>query len=191
MSKQQYDLVMAQRDSAQAQVAAHEAILENAVKTPYFVPESVKADILVRNMKTGGKTFAVVLDEYGGMRGILTMNDLIARLVGDFGGEEPAEDGKPAAAIEQIGERTWKLTGSLPLDEIAEAIGVALPEDDYDTFSGMVFSELGSIPDDGESFEIEVSGIFVRVMDVREHQIESAEITVPESAVSDEEDDEE
>ena len=171
--------------------ATRDAIMENAVKTPYFVPESVKADVLFRNMKTGGKTFAVVLDEYGGMRGILTMNDLISQLVGDFGGDEPAEDGKPAASIEEIGERTWRLVGTLPLDEIAKAIGVALPEDDFDTFSGMVFSELGSIPDDGESFEIEVSGIFVRVLDVRDHQIESAEITVPEPDVSDEEDDEE
>ena len=66
---------------------SREKVMKSAVKNPYFVPESVKADVLFRNMKAEHKSFAVVLDEYGGMRGIVTLYDLIERLVGKLGND--------------------------------------------------------------------------------------------------------
>lgn len=164
-----------------------DAVMEKAVKKPYFVPESVKADVLFRNMKKGGKTFAVVLDEYGGMRGIVTMNDLITRLVGDLG--DDAENEKPAVELAQTGELTWKLTGNVPLDEIAETMKLDIPADDFDTFSGMVFSELDSIPDDGESFTLEAWGMKITDPVIVEHQIESAVLLRLEPFPVDEDDD--
>lgn len=152
-----------------------DAVMKKAVKKPYFVPESVKADVLFRNMKKGGKTFAVVLDEYGGMRGIVTMNDLITRLVGDLG--DDTENDKPTVELAQTGELTWKLTGNVPLDEIAEAMKLDIPADDFDTFSGMVFSELDSIPDDGESFTLEAWGMKITDPVIVDHQIEFAVLT--------------
>lgn len=159
---------------------SRDTVMEKAVKTPYFVPESVKADVLFRNMRTGGKTFAIVLDEYGGMRGIVTINDLLGRLVGDLGSD--GEESETAAeALEQIDELTWSLRGNIQLDEIAEKLDVKLPVDDYDTFSGMVFAELGSIPDDGESVDLEAWGLKISVSEILDHQIEAATITVLET----------
>lgn len=155
------------------------AVMEKAVKAPYFVPESVKADVLFRNMRTNGKTFAVVLDEYGGMRGIVTMNDLLTRLVGDLGGDD-MEPEEASESFEEIGEHIWELHGNMPLDEIAEKLDVELPVDDYDTFSGMIFAELGSIPDDGEEVELEAWGLSIKVSEILDHQIEAATITVLE-----------
>ncbi len=157
-----------------------ENVMQNAVKTPYFVPESVKADVLFRNMKEGGKSFAVVIDEYGGMRGIVTMNDLITRLVGNLG-DETVDENEVVAEISKIDENKWKLKGNVSLDEIAEALNIDLPVDDYETFSGMVFSEIGSIPDDGEQPEIEAFGLKISVLSLIDHQIEEAEITILQS----------
>jgi putative hemolysin len=157
-----------------------ESVMKSAVKTPYFVPESVKADVLFRNMKEGHKSFAVVLDEYGGMRGIITLYDLIERLVGSFGTEEPFTGRKAAPKIERKDSSTWSLTGSVPLDDIEEELGIELPSDDFDTFSGLVFSELGTIPDDGTTFEIDAYGMHIKVTSVRDHLIESALICLLE-----------
>ncbi len=166
-----------------------EAVIAKAVKNPYFVPESVKADVLFRNMKNGGKTFAVVLDEYGGMRGIVTMNDLISRLVGELG--DDTEGDRPTVQLEKIGELSWKLTGNVPLDEIAEELKLDIPVDDFDTFSGMVFSELGTIPDDGSTFTLEAWGMGISEPVIEEHQIESAVLTRLEPFPIDEDDDDE
>lgn len=161
-------------------LSAHDRqnVMEKAVKKPYFVPESVKADVLFRNMKAEGKTFAVVLDEYGGMRGIVTMNDLIARLVGDI--NEETKDKDEEISLTEISERTWRLVGNVPLEEIAEKLDMELPIEDFETFSGMIFSVYGSVPDDGTTFEIEAWGLTVKVDLVRDHLVEVATIICPE-----------
>lgn len=168
---------------------SRDEVMEKAVKKPYFVPESIKADALFRNMKNLGRSFGVVIDEYGGMLGIITMNDLISRLVGEFGSDEPS-DSKPEVSLEKTGELTWHLVGNVELEDIAEAVALDIPVDDFDTFSGMIFSEYGSIPDDGSAFEMEAWGMRISVTRVEEHQIEEADITrlEPFPADEDEED---
>ena len=168
--------------------ATRENVMKHAVKNPYFVPESVKADVLFRNMKSKHKSFAVVLDEYGGMRGIITLYDLIERLVGKLGSDEQTLNPHDMPSIERIDSNTWKLSGRVPIEEIEKETGLELPSDDFDTFSGLVFSELGSVPDDGTSFEIDAYGMHIKVTSVRDHQIESALICVV--PVEPEEDDE-
>ena len=153
---------------------ARENVMKNAVKTPYFVPENVKADVLFRKMKDEHKTFAIVLDEYGGMYGILTMNDVIEKLVGNLGNDEQSLSRKEEPTIEKIDSLTWKLTGSLSLSDLERELGIELPTDDYDTLSGLVFSELGAIPDDGSTFEIDVCSMHIKVTSVKDHLIESA-----------------
>lgn len=161
-----------------------EEIMQNAVKPAYFVPETVKADVLFRNMKSGHSSFAVVLDEYGGMTGIITMNDLIERLVGTLNDEETTKEEKEALAIEALEDGSWKITGNVALDEIEKELDMELPTDEYDTFSGLVFGALGSIPDDGSEFEINIGRLSVKVTEVAEHQIKSAlvkMIEIPEA----------
>ena len=126
--------------------------MKTAVKPAYFVPESVKADVLFRNMKHSHNHLAVVLDEYGGMIGIITTNDLVEQLVGDLGDDEPSEN--PVIPIEQIDSKTWKIHGSASLLEVAKSLGIVLPFEDYDTFNGLIFDALGSIPQDGSILEL-------------------------------------
>ncbi len=151
---------------------SRESVMHSAVKSAYFVPESVKADVLFRNMKRSRNTLAVVLDEYGGMTGIVTINDLVEQLVGDLGDDECVED--KGALIETIDSNTWKIHGDAPLEEVAAALGVELPCEEYDTFNGLVFGALDFIPQDGASVDVETAGLMIKVTQIREHQVETA-----------------
>ena len=148
-------------------------VMEKAVKPAYFVPENVKADILFRNMKAGKNSFAVVLDEYGGMSGIVTINDLIGQIVGDIDELEEKNDEK---GIECIDSKTWKISGDTDISEVEKSLNITLPSEEYETFSGFVFGEFGSIPNDGKTFEIETSGLIIKVTRIENHQIISATV---------------
>ena len=150
---------------------SREAVMEVAVTPAYFVPDTVKADTLFRNMKKGKHQLAIVMDEYGGMTGIITMNDLVEQLVGDLGDDTQVEETKD---IEEIDESSWKVHGSATLEEISEVIGVALSSEDYDTLNGLIFSTLGSIPEDGSDIELSVSGVYIKVTEIENHQVETA-----------------
>lgn len=145
-------------------------VMENAVIPAYFIPESVCADVLFKQMKKSRNHFAVVLDEYGGVLGIVTMNDLLEQLVGDLDDEIPDES--EIIEIEKIDENTWSISGSAPLSDVAEKLKLPLPVDDYETFGGFVFGAYGSIPEDGKSFEIEISPLKIKVLSIKEHRIE-------------------
>ena len=165
-----------------------ENVMVKAVKPAYYVPENVKADILFRNMKTSHNRLAVVLDEYGGMCGIVTMNDLVELLVGDLGDDENQED-KADDSIEQIGERTWKIAGRALLEEVEQLLGIDLPDEDYETFNGYIFSFLGTVPQDGTTMDVETDLMLVHITDILDHQIESAVVEVKEQPVVEEEED--
>ncbi len=148
----------------------HEIIMREAIKPAYFVPENVKASTLFQNMKKSGNFFAVVLDEYGGMEGIITVRDLIEELVGDLSEEQEADRQQE---IEQVSDDTWKILGTTQLDDVAEALDVELPLDEYDTFGGYIFGELGTVPDDGSQFEMETPDLIIKVVKVKDHRVEN------------------
>lgn len=154
-----------------------ENVMEKAVTQPYFVPENIKADVLFRNMKKSGNYFAVVLDEYGGMSGIITMHDLVQQLVGKL---EESSFEKRAISIEAIDSQTWKILGTTPLEEVERKLGVPLPTDEYDTFGGLIFGTLGSVPDDGSQFEMVTNGLNIKVIAVKEHRVEKALVSIAE-----------
>ena len=160
-----------------------ESILDSAVKPAYFIPESVRADVLLRNMKMNKNHFAVVLDEYGGMYGVVTMNDLMEQLVGELEEEDDAKD-EFDEVIERIDSKTWKVHGSTPLEDVEEKLGVKLPTEEYDTFGGLVFGALGTIPDDGKGFELDTAGLHIRVIDIKKHRVDKALVCVDEKCAS-------
>lgn len=149
-----------------------ENIMKEAVKPAYFIPETIRADVLFKQMKISRNHFAVVLDEYGGMMGIVTMNDLLEQLVGDLDDEVSKEEDE--LVFEQLDSNTWKIKGYMPLEEVAESLGVTLPIDDYDTFGGLVFGTYGFIPDDGTTFEIDAHSLHIKVIEIKDHRIEKA-----------------
>lgn len=150
-----------------------ETVMKKAVHPAYFVPESVKLDVLFQNMKQSRNSFAIVLDEYGGTTGIITINDLVEQLVGDFDYDDSNEP-KIAESIESLDSKTWKITGNPPIDDIEEALNISFKTEDCDTFSGLVFDALGSVPDDGSTFEIETAGLVIKVLSVKNHQVQTA-----------------
>ena len=157
---------------------SRETVLEQAVETPYLVPDSVKADVLFRNMKGGCHPLAVVLDEYGGMTGIVTINDLVEQLVGDLGEEDVCRNALPL--IEAVDSGTWKIRGEAPLEEVAQTLGVTLPCEDFDTFNGLIFGAMATIPEDGSTIEVETAGLVIRVTEIRNHQVVMALVCLAE-----------
>lgn len=157
-----------------------ETIIKSAVRPAYFIPENIRADVLFRQMKNSRNHFAVVLDEYGGMEGIVTMNDLLEQLVGDL--EDESEENCREESMEQLDSGTWKISGNMSLDEVAENLSVSLPIEEYDTFSGYVFGTYGSIPSDGSCFELDTEELHIKVTQIREHRIEEAVVCMAKGA---------
>ncbi|PKM74222.1 MAG: HlyC/CorC family transporter [Firmicutes bacterium HGW-Firmicutes-16] len=155
-----------------------ENVIELTVKPAYFVPESVKADVLFRNMKFSHNRLAVVLDEYGGISGIVTMNDLVEQLVGEF--DDDADNLEDMPDIERIDSKTWKIHGSALLEDVSETLGISLPCDEFDTFGGLVFGALGVIPEDGSNFEIETVGLVIKVIEISDHLVKKAIVCLEE-----------
>lgn len=154
-------------------------VMKKAVQKPYFVPETVRADVLFRNMKKSRNHFAVVVDEYGGMSGIITMNDLLEELVGDL--EDDISIPEEAPPIERIDSKTWRIQGTAPLDEVSKELGVMLPEEEYETFAGLVFGLLGTVPSDGSTPELEEYGLIIKVTEIKERRLESALVCLAEA----------
>ena len=151
-------------------------IMCSALEPAYFVPETVKADVLFRNMKQTHNTFAVVLDEYGGLTGVVTIQDLIEKLVGALQ-EKPSISETAEPQIKQIDCNTWEISGNAELDEIERAIGVTFDTEYINTFTGYIFDRLKGIPDDGQTnIELKLDNISVTIKEIKNHQVVLAEI---------------
>ncbi|MBE6789779.1 MAG: HlyC/CorC family transporter [Ruminococcaceae bacterium] len=157
-------------------------IMKNCVKPPFFVPETVKADVLFKNMKQKKNYFAIVLDEYGGMTGIVTITDILESIVGDYDEDTiTAQEEEPD--ILQVEERVWKISGTAELRDVEEELNIALDCEDCDTFGGYVFSVLGIVPEDGETLTAQTDILEICVTEVKEHRIEKTVVTLKEKAL--------
>ena len=164
---------------------SRESVVRNAVKEPFFVPETIKADVLFRKMKKTRNIMAIVLDEYGGMVGIITLNDLIEQLVGDLGEDTPEEEAAEPH-VEQMNENTWAIIGNVELYDIEQALDVDIGMEEVDTFTGLVFGELDMIPSDGEQdIELDFKGLHIHITRVEDHQIAYATVTKLEQPADD------
>ncbi len=162
--------VLDARDFFRLKDDGDEAVRRAAIKTSFFVPETIKADVLFRRMKQTHNSFAVVLDEYGGMTGIVTLYDLIEQLVGDIAAEAPTEE--PDIVAQD--SRTWKIRGVARLSEVEKTLGLSLPTEEYDTFGGYVFGLYGSVPEDGSVFELTTDELQIKALQVKEHKLEQS-----------------
>jgi putative hemolysin len=154
------------------------------LREAYFVPSTVQADTLFRNMQIKKIHMAIVIDEYGGMAGIVTMEDLLEEIVGNIYDEF---DPQAEAEITRVDEETWRISGQAALEDVAEALDVELPlEEDYDTFGGLIFSQFTIIPEDGAQPELDCHGLHIVVEKIEDHRIEKALVTkLPEESDAD------
>jgi CBS domain containing-hemolysin-like protein len=115
---------------------------EQLAREALFVPESQKADSLLRQMQLESNHLAMVVDEYGGIAGLVTLEDLIEELVGDIADEYDRE----AAEIEELGEGRYRVSARLPIDELGDLFGLELDDDDVDSVGGLITKVLGRLP---------------------------------------------
>lgn len=172
------------RDYFRLRDKSRSSVMKHAVDAPYFIPDSKKADELFHDMKAAHQSLVVALDEYGGMVGIVTMNDLIEELLGKID-HEPESQASRQPQIEKTGEKTWKITGNISLEEISNETGASFDDRGFETFTGLVFDALGKIlPDGKQDTKLTLSPFTVTVQLVEKHQVESAILCMDEEATS-------
>lgn len=173
-----------------------EAPLAQILRPAYFVPQSKKLDDLLHEMQSRQVHMAIIVDEYGGTAGIVTIEDMIEEIVGDIRDEYDSEE----PLMETVNANTHLFNARISLDEVSDVIGIDLAEiyDNVDTLGGLIYSQLGRVPEQGEGIEIEdwrftVLGVTSRrIEQVRAERIvrppawetESAEQTEPEAEKS-------
>jgi CBS domain containing-hemolysin-like protein len=130
--------------------AGSEPVRHN-LRPAHFVPEAKRVAELLREMQTEKFHMAIVVDEYGGTAGLVTMEDLLEEIVGEISDEYDVEE----PSVERLVDGRLRLPGRSPIDEVSELLGVELPNGDWDTVGGLVFSELGHVPVEGECLTVE------------------------------------
>ena len=154
------------------------SVMERAVTAACFVPETLKADVLFRNMKQDRISMAVVLDEHGGMVGVVTLSDLIEALVGDLNDQPPTV---PEPWLEQTTKVRWNVHGNVSLEDIEDASGVSLEQEVFETLTGLAFDRLGMVPADGpQDLKLEFHPFSLHITQVEKHQIREAVLVLEE-----------
>lgn len=146
--------------------------IKSLLRSAYFVPDSIKADNLFKEMQRKKVHIAIVVDEYGGTEGIITMEDLLEEIVGNIYDEfDKAEQPE----IQPLGEAVWRVAGSASMNSLVDDLELDLPEsDDYDTLGGLIVTHLNAIPKDGEQLDLVVGDVAIHVEKIEDHRIESA-----------------
>lgn len=120
------------------------------VRPVRFVPESKRVDELLREMREHSDAFAVVVDEYGGSVGVVTLEDVLEEVIGDIEDERDLR----APGIRRLGEREWRVPARTEIDEFEDAVGRSLPKGEYETVAGLLLTVTGRIPETGEVVRI-------------------------------------
>lgn len=160
--------------------------MRELLREAYFVPESVRADVLFRDMQKRKTHLCIVVDEYGGTSGVVSMEDLLEEIVGNIYDEfDPQEEEE----IHKLGDNLWRADGGVALETLEEALDVELPMDEeYDTLGGLIFSQLTVIPHDGEQPEVDVCGLHIKVERIEDRRVESALVSIlPQTKADDDE----
>ena len=150
--------------------------LRDIIRPAYFVPETVRTDVLFQEMRKRKTHIAIVVDEYGGTAGLITMEDLLEEIVGSIYDEYDRE--RPSD-IQPVGENVWRVAGSCWLEDVAEALHVEIPKsDEYDTVGGLIFSRLTTIPRDGDHVTVSAFGLTIETEEIVDRRVLWARITV-------------
>ena len=160
------DLFSAIHDRGLAEVR-----LEALLRSAYVVPETKDLASLLQEFRRTNSHFAIVVDEYGALAGICTLEDLIEEIVGEIEDEFDV----PEQAIEQVDEDTWRLDGRFPIEDFNDRFGTDLPEEDFHTVAGFVFGQLGRAPEPGD--DVSYDGLRFDVLEVEGNRIERLAVT--------------
>ncbi len=166
--------------------------IRSILRPAYFIPERKNINDLFLELKNSRNQMAVLIDEYGGFTGIVTMEDLIEEVMGEIDDEY---DKKTNPAIKKIDDRHFIATGACEIEDVNNACNLKLDEnsEDYDTLGGMLMYLLGYIPNDGEKLTIEDNGVVYNILSIYEHRVKKVRIVLPKEEVveTDKDEDEE
>ena len=143
-------------------------VINKAMDQPFFISQNMKADVLLKEMKIKKVYFAVLLDEYGGMTGIVTLHDIIETLLGEIQEDDDIEEPDP---IQQIDSDQFRIYGQADIEDVEKALGISLEDEDCDTFGGYILNHYGQIPDEGSHFKVSLGLMDVYVKEVKNHRI--------------------
>jgi len=164
--------------SALYEKGLEEVRLEELLRPAHIVPETKDLASLLHEFRRTSTHFAIVVDEYGAMAGILTLEDLIEEIVGEIEDEFDVAE----VQIEQIDEDTYRISGMFPIDEFNERFGTQLPDEDFHTVGGYVFGQLGRAAAAGD--EVTWNGVHFAVLEVEGNRIEKIGVTFHERPVA-------
>ena len=148
--------------------------LSKLIRDPYYVPSSKKTDELFEEMQKNKVHMAVVIDEYGGTAGIVTIEDLMEEIVGNIFDEYDVDEDEND--IEKLDDATYIINGTIDLDTVEEFFDIKLPVDEYDTLSGFVIGQLGRIPEEHDKPEVEFNGLVFKVEEIEEKRISKVKV---------------
>lgn len=143
-------------------------VINKAMDQPFFISQNMKADVLLKEMKIKKVYFAVLLDEYGGMTGIVTLHDIIETLLGEIQEDDDIEEPDP---IQQIDSDQFRIYGQADIEDVEKVLGISLEDEDCDTFGGYILNHYGQIPDEGSHFKVSLDLMDVYVKEVKNHRI--------------------
>ena len=143
-------------------------VINKAMDQPFFISQNMKADVLLKEMKIKKVYFAVLLDEYGGMTGIVTLHDIIETLLGEIQEDDDIDEPDP---IQQIDADQFRIYGQADIEDVEKALGISLEDEDCDTFGGYILNHYGQIPDEGSHFKVSLGLMDVYVKEVKNHRI--------------------
>ena len=151
-----------------------ETTLRSLMREAFYVPESKRCGDLFKEMTETHTQMAIVVDEYGGTAGLVTIEDLLESIVGNIQDEYDDEEEE----ISKINENTFTIDGTTSIDEVDELVGVTIPEGDYDTLAGFLISNLGFLPKDGEMNEVEYENLHFTILNVEDRRIGKVKVEI-------------
>lgn len=162
--------------------------IDDVMKEPYFVPESKKIDTLLKELQMTKNYVAILIDEYGGFSGMVTVEDIVEEIVGEIEDEYDID----TAGIQKISELHYIVDGSLDIDDVNSELELEMESENHETMSGLFIELLGFIPDDDDktAYTVELEGVELKCISAKDKRIETMELTIiPEEDEEDEEDD--
>lgn len=148
--------------------------MRSLLRPAYFVPETKKIDSLFKELQNTNNHMAIIIDEYGGFSGIVTIEDLVEEIMGNISDEHDVSD----EYIKKIDSNTYIVNGLAPIDDINEIFNQEISSSDFDTIGGFVITLLGSIPKENEVNNIEYENLTINVIKVNENRIEELKVCI-------------
>ena len=146
--------------------------IRECLRPAVFIPESKRLNVLLKEFRVSHNHMAIVVDEYGGVSGLLTIEDVLEQIVGDIGDEYDVDE---AEGIRKEGDRTWVVPALTRIEEFNTAFGTRFSDEEYDTIGGLVLHELGRMPRRGEA--IQIGGVELKVTRADRRRIETLRVT--------------